>query len=42
MNSDAMTGGAIDTFRNTTPTANQHFVQKLKLRQVPVTGSHRL
>ena len=30
----------IDTFRNNTPAVNQEFIRKVKLTQVPVTGSH--
>ena len=30
----------IDTFRNTAPSTNLNFVQKNKLRQIPVTLSH--
>ena len=34
-----MIGDVIDMFRNTTTVVNQKFVQKVKLRQVPVTES---
>ena len=34
-----MIGEVIDTFRNTTPAARSLF-EKVKLRQVSVTGSH--
>ena len=34
-----MIGDVIETFRITTPAVNQKFIQKVNLRQVPVTGS---
>ena len=30
----------IDSFKNTTPDVSQKFVQKVKVKQVTITGSH--
>ena len=35
-----MIGDVIDTFKNTTAAVKQKFAPKIKLIQVPVTGSH--
>ena len=36
---ETMIRDVIATFRNTTPAVNQQFLRKVKLRQLPVTGS---